>query len=267
MTYLLVIVGAFICLFPLYWQVRSSLMTNTEIFIMPPRMFPKKIMWDNYAKALSSFPFWLYLGNTMKILIPAFFGTLITSILSAYALARLRFPGRRLWFTLVVASMFLPGIVTMIPTYVMWGKLNLVNTFVPLILPAWFGGGAFNIFLLRQFMRGIPMSVDEAARIDGANHFQILFRVLLPSLRPVIITIALFTFMGQWNDYFGPLIYLNDDTKFTLALGLVQFKGTMSSQWNYLMAASTVMVAPMIVLYFIGQKYFVQGISFSGSKG
>ena len=266
-VYVIVVLGALVCLFPLYWQIRSSLMTNTEIFIMPPRLFPAKVMWENYPKALSAFPFWDYLRNTMTILIPAFCGTVLTSILTAYAFARLNFPGRNIWFLLAIASMFLPGVVTMIPTYVMWGKLHLTNSFIPLILPAWFGGGAFNIFLLRQFFRGIPMSMDEAARIDGAGHMRILFQVLLPSLRPVVITISLFTFMNLWNDYFGPLIYLNDESLFTLALGLVQFRGSYVSQWHYLMAASTVMIFPMIVVFFIGQKYFIEGISFTGMKG
>ena len=266
-VYVIVVLGALVCLFPLYWQIRSSLMTNTEIFIMPPRLFPAKVMWENYPKALSAFPFWDYLRNTMTILIPAFCGTVLTSILTAYAFARLNFPGRNIWFLLAIANMFLPGVVTMIPTYVMWGKLHLTNSFIPLILPAWFGGGAFNIFLLRQFFRGIPMSMDDAARIDGAGHMRILFQVLLPSLRPVVITISLFTFMNLWNDYFGPLIYLNDESLFTLALGLVQFRGSYVSQWHYLMAASTVMIFPMIVVFFIGQKYFIEGISFTGMKG
>lgn len=266
-VYAMLAMVSFVCLFPLYWQIRSSLMTSTEIFIMPPRLFPAKVLWKNYGKALSAFPFWQYLRNTLTILVPSFCGTVLTSVLTAYALARIKFRGRNLLFALTIASMFLPGIVTMIPTYVMWGKLHLTNTFAPLILPAWFGGGAFNIFLLRQFFRGIPMSLDEAARIDGAGHMRILFQILLPALRPVLITISLFTFMNLWNDYFGPLIYLNDDNMYTLALGLVQFRGTYASQWNYLMAASTVMILPMIVTFFIGQKYFMEGISLTGIKG
>ena len=265
--YLLLILGAIVCLFPLYWQVRSSLMTNTEIFIFPPRVLPSKFIWRNYIDALTSFNFLLYLRNTMIIMVPSFFGILLTSIMTAYAFARLRFRGRNIWFALAIASMFLPSAVTMVPTYVMWSKLNLVNTFVPLILPAWFGGGAFNIFLLRQFFKSIPMSIDEAARIDGAGHLRILFQLLVPALRPAIITVALFTFMSIWNDYFGPLIYLNDESKFTLALGLVQFRGSYVSQWNHLFAASTVMILPMIVIYFIGQKHFIDGISFTGAKG
>ena len=266
-TYLLLGCGMVLCLLPLFWQIRSSLMNNMEIFVFPPKLLPEVFLWENYTEALSSFDFLLYFRNTMTILIPAFLGTVLTSTLTAYAFARLRFPGRNIWFALAIGSMMLPGVVTMIPTYVLWSKLSLVNTFVPLILPAWFGGGAFNIFLLRQFFRSIPMSIDEAARIDGAGHLRILFQLLVPALRPALITISLFTFMNIWNDYFSPLIYLNDEIKFTLALGLVQFQGAYASQWSYLMAASTVMILPMLVLFFIGQKYFIEGITFTGVKG
>lgn len=150
-VYVIVVLGALVCLFPLYWQIRSSLMTNTEIFIMPPRLFPVKVMWENYPKALSAFPFWDYLRNTMNNSNPCLLWNGIDQHPNGLRLCPTNFPGRNIWFLLAIASMFLPGVVTMIPTYVMWGKLHLTNSFIPLILPAWFGGGAFNIFLLRQF--------------------------------------------------------------------------------------------------------------------
>ncbi len=265
--YLFLVAGAVSCLFPLYWQIRSSLMTNAEIFINPPVLFPSELEWENYSEALLSFDALQYFINTLIVVVPSFFGTVITSIMAAYGFARFRFPGRRVWFALAVASMFLPSVVTMIPTYIMWSKLGLIDTYVPLILPAWFGGGAFNIFLLRQFFRGIPMSIDEAARIDGAGPLRILLQVLLPQMRPAVITVSLFTFMGAWNDYFGPLLYLNDESKFTLALGLTQFKGAYASQWNYLFAMSTLMILPVIILFCIGQKYFIEGVALTGTKG
>lgn len=267
LTYLILLIGAFCCILPLLWQIRSSFMSNTEIFIFPPRLWPRVFQWGNYVNALTEVNFLLYFKNTLTILIPVFFGVLITSTMCAYAFARLRFPGKRIWFAIMLGSMMLPGIATMIPTYVLWSRLHLINTVVPLVLPAWLGGGAFNIFLLRQFFRSIPISLDEAAQIDGAGRVRTLFQILVPSVRPALITVSLFTIMNVWNDYFSPLIYLNDEEKFTLALGLVQFQGAYASQWNYLMAASTVMILPMLILFFIGQKYFIEGITFTGMKG
>ena len=164
--------------------------------------------------------------------------------------------------------MMLPGAVTLIPTFMMWNKLGFVNSFVPLIAPAFFGGGGFNVFLMRQFFAGIPKELDEAAILDGATHWQIFYKIMLPLVKPAMMVVGFFTFMNTWNDFFGPLIYLNDPSKQTLALGLLQLKGQFSSQWNIMMAASTLMTIPALVLFFFGQKYFIQGISLtSGSKG
>jgi multiple sugar transport system permease protein len=162
--------------------------------------------------------------------------------------------------------MMLPGTVTIIPQYLLWARLHFVDTYVPLILPAFFGGGAFNIFLLRQFFLGIPRDLDEAAKIDGAGHIWIFSRIIIPLAKPAVMVICLFIFLGCWNDFFGPLIYLNSQSKFTLALGLLQFRGNYSTRWNWLMAASTVVVIPCIIMYIFAQRRLIEGIALTGMK-
>lgn len=266
-TLVLLLIGSIICLIPFWWLIRSSLMDNVEIFEFPPKILPKHFLWQNYVEALSSAPFDLYLKNTLTILIPVVIGILITSSMCAYGFARLRFPLRDFWFILVIGSMMLPSAVTLIPQFVMWKSLGLIGTFAPLIAPAWFGGGAFNIFLLRQFFKTIPREIDEAAIIDGANHIQIFTIIMIPLVKPALITVGLFAFMGVWNDFFNPLIYLNNQKSFTLALGLTQMIGTYSTKWNLLMAASASILIPCIIAFFIGQKHFIEGITLTGIKG
>lgn len=264
--FLLVLVGAFIAFVPLYWLVRSSLMSDTEIFIFPPKLFPDTFLWDNYYKAMTVVPFGKYFVNTFTIIIPVILGTVVTSSLAAYAFARLKFPLKSLWFGLIISSMLIPYVITLIPIFIAWTNLGMVNTYMPLILPAWLGGGAYNIFLLRQFMLSIPKDLDEAATIDGAGPFRILFSIILPLVKPALIAICLFTFMNTWNDLLGPVVYLNDGNKYTVAIGLSQFKGVYRTSWNMLMAASVVVVSPAILLFFLGQKQFVEGITITGMK-
>ncbi|NLG25394.1 MAG: carbohydrate ABC transporter permease [Clostridiales bacterium] len=266
-VYLLLIGITLISAIPLYWLIRSSLMTNAEIFIFPPRFVPNTFRWDNYVKAYRSFPALMYLGNTLSIVVPCVIGVTLTSAMCGYALARIDFPGRKIWFTLVIGSMILPGHVVLIPQYITFAKAGMINTYWPFWLAAWMGGGASNIFLMRQFMRTLPKEYDEAAIIDGANRFQIFVKILLPLIVPVLITVSIFSFMGYWNDFQGPLIYLQRDSRFTLALGLLSFRGAYSSKWNYLMAASTAMIMPAIILFAVGQKYFLRGITLTGLKG
>lgn len=266
-VYVLLLLGSVAMMLPLVWLVRSSVMNIGQIFIFPPEWIPKPWQWQNYPDALTAIPFFRYFLNTLIILVPSVLGTVITSVASAYSFSRLRWPGRDLIFGILMTTLMLPYAVTLIPTFLLWARLGLVDTFWPLILPHWFGGGIFFIFLLRQFFRGLPVELDEAAIIDGANPLQILWYVIVPLSRPAIITVAIFATLNAWNDFLGPLIYLNSSDKYTLALGLNQFTGLYSSQWHLLMAAATVIVVPVILLFFFAQRYFIEGIALTGSKG
>jgi multiple sugar transport system permease protein len=266
-NYILLLTGAAFCILPLVWLIRSSLMSTGQIFAIPAEWIPKPFRWDNYKEAMTNLPFGKYFINTIIITAGNMAGVLITSSVCAYSFARLKWPGRNKIFALLIASMLLPGAVTIIPTFIGWRILGGIDTFYPLIVPAWFGGGAFNIFLLRQFYMGLPKELDEAALVDGANHFQIFTKIILPLSKPPLIVVGLFTFMGTWNDFFTPLIYLNTDTKFPVALGLQAYQSTYSSNWNYIMAASTVITIPVIIVFLIGQKYFIEGIATTGLKG
>lgn len=254
-------------LFPLVWLVRSSVMDLAQIFVFPPEWLPQPWRFQNYPEALTTIPFLLYLRNTLTILVPSVVGTVITAALAAYGFSRLRWPGRDLVFNVLLTTLMLPYAVTLIPTFLLWARLDLINTFWPLIIPHWFGGGIFSIFLLRQFFRTIPKELDEAALIDGANPLQILWNIIVPLSRPALIAVAIFSALASWNDFLGPLIYLNDSRNFTLALGLAEFTGLYSSQWHLLMAASTVVIVPVILLFFFAQRYFIEGIALTGSKG
>lgn len=265
--YLLLAIGAFFSLVPLYWLVRSSLMSMSQIFQMPPIWIPNPPRFSNYIKALSAVPFDRYYLNSALIALGVVSGTLITSSLSAYAFARLRWKGRNVMFSCLIAGMMLPFAVTMIPQFVGWSRLGFVNTYVPLIAPAWFGGGAYFIFLLRQFYMTIPRELDESAFVDGASYIQILLHILLPLTKPALVVVGLFSFMNCWNDFLGPLIYLNSSSKYTVSLGLRMFQGLYNAEWHLMMAASTVALLPVVIVFFIGQRYFIEGITLTGIKG
>ena len=221
--YLIVGLLALVCVIPLYWMVRSSFMKNTEIYIMDPFIFwPKEMIWENYADAVKAANFGTYAINTIIIVAGCLAGTLLTSSMAAYAFSRVKWKGRGFCFAMVLTTMMLPSSVTLIPQFLIWRNFHMVDTFWPLILPSFLGGGAFNIFLLRQFFLGIPSELDEAARIDGANAMQIFFKIILPLSRSAMIVVGLFTFLNNWNDFFGPIIYLNSKEHYTLALGLLQ---------------------------------------------
>jgi multiple sugar transport system permease protein len=221
----------------------------------------------NYPEALTQLPFARYTFNTLLITALTMAGVLLTSSLAAYGFARLRFPGRDAIFMVLLSTLMLPYAVIMIPQYIMFKYLGWIDTYLPLIVPHWFGGGIFNIFLLRQFFRTIPADLTDAARMDGANELRIYGQVILPLAGPALAVVAIFTFINTWNDFLGPLIILSTQSKYTIALGLSSFKGLYSTQWQYLMAASTVMIVPIIVLFFFTQRYFVQGIVMTGTKG
>lgn len=265
--YVVLLALAVVCVIPLYWMVRSSFMKNTDIYSMRPFIFwPEEMLWSNYADAMKAADFGRYAINTLTIVAGCMIGTLATSSMAAYAFSRIKWKGRGFCFAMILTTMMLPGSVTLIPQFMIWRNLNMVDTYLPLILPSFFGGGAFNIFLLRQFFLGIPKELDEAARIDGAGPFQIFVRIILPLARSALVVVALFTFLNCWNDFFGPIIYLNTKEKFTLAVGLLQFRGDYSTKWNLLMAGSTIVVAPCIAVYLFGQKYLIEGISLTGLK-
>jgi multiple sugar transport system permease protein len=252
---------------PLLWLVRSSLMDNTAIFLFPPRWIPDPFEWENYDFVFSRYPLFMYLGNTLSIVIPAVLGVVVSSTFVAYGFSRIPWKGREVIFGILLTTLMLPYIVTLIPTFFVWSRLGYVDTIVPLVLPSWFGGGMFNVFLMRQFLRTIPLEYDEAATLDGANHLQILWHIIVPLSRPALITIAILAFLHHWNDFLGPLIYLSSPEKFTLALGLSHFQGQYSTEWGRLMAASTLMLIPVIGLFFFAQRYFIKGITMSGLKG
>lgn len=265
-VYTILIIGAVCCLLPFFWLVRSSLMTSGQIFEMPPLWIPSPFKFSNYTDALTTVEFGRFFKNTAFITLLCIIGAILSSSICAYSFARLQWPGRKLIFGLLLSSMMLPGAVTLIPTFIGWKLVGLINTYYPLILPAWFGS-AFDIFLLRQFYSTIPKELDEAAYVDGANHFTIYWRIILPLSKPALIVIGLFSFMNTWNDFMGPLVYLNEESKYTVALGLQMFQSLHSAQWHLLMAASMVVITPVIIVFFIGQRYFIEGITLTGLKG
>ncbi len=252
---------------PLVWLVSTSLKTGAQIFLMPPKWVPEPIVWQNYPDAFQAVPFHRYFWNTIQIVIFSTLGTLLTSSMAAFAFARLRFPGRGPLFILVLSTLMLPNIVTLIPTFIVFRYLKWINTLKPLIVPFWLGGSPFFVFLIRQFFMTIPYDLDEAARIDGASNFRIYWNILLPLSKPVLATVAIFSFIHHWNDFFLPLVYLQDPSKWTMAIGLQGFKDLYSTSWNLMMAASTAMILPLLILFFMAQRYFVSGIHLTGLAG
>jgi multiple sugar transport system permease protein len=267
LLWLVLIIGAAGMLVPFLWLVRSALMSDSQIFVSPPEWIPDPVAWSNFTEALTAQPFARYFLNTMIIEVFVVVGTVLTCSIAAFSFARLRWRGRNVVFGLLLTGVMLPYAVTLIPTFVMWGTLGMLDTFAPLIVPSWFGGGIFNIFLMRQFFLTIPFELDEAAYIDGASPWRVFWTIIMPNSKPVIVVVVIFTFIGVWNDFLGPLLYLSDESSFTLALGLATFQSTYTAQWGYLMAASLVVILPIIVLFFVLQRYFVEGVTLTGVKG
>lgn len=266
-SFVLVVFFSFLCLFPIYWIFRSSLMTNNQLFAAKVPFFPPEWLFSNYPKTLENFPFWLYLKNTMTFIVPSVLAGTITAIMGGYALARLRFRGKKFIFLLIIGSMFLPTMVTLIPIYIMWTSVfKLSGTYWPLILPYFCGGGAFNIYLIRQFIQTIPRELDEAATIDGAGYFRILVSIIFPAIKAAAIVVALLLFTQMWNDLVQQSLYIHDANKFTIALGLSQFKGSLKQDYSAIMCATCMSFAPGIIFYLLGQRYFVEGIVLTGMK-
>ena len=269
--YLIALLLAVLFLFPFFWTVMSSLKTVQEISKFPPVWIPEVLQWSNYARTLTIVPFALWTYNSFFVVTLSTLGTVLSASLVAYSFARFRYRGRDTIFMITLGTMMLPAQVTLIPQFILFHKLGWINTLYPLWLPAWFGGGAFAIFLLRQFILSLPKDLDEAALIDGASFFRIFWQILLPLCKAVVATIAVISFIGSWNDFVNPLIYLQLPEKFTLAVGLNYFKnqpemGGEPTQ-HLLMAASVMVIIPVILLFFANQRYFVQGIVLSGIKG
>lgn len=251
---------------PFFWMLSASLKVEADIWIYPPKWIPDSPLWSNYPTALGLMKFPLLLYNTVLITALSMAGTLLSCTWIVYGFARFRFPGRDFFFVLLLATMMLPAQVTMIPLFILFRELNWLNTFLPLIVPAFFGN-AFFIFLLRQFFMTIPTELDDAAKIDGCSYIGIWWRIMLPLVKPALATVAIFAFIGNWNDFLYPLIYLNDESKFTLTLGLATFRGVYTTQWALLMAASVVVLLPCLIVFFLAQRQFVEGITFAGLQG
>lgn len=267
LIYIVLVLGALVCLFPFYWMFRSSFMDIGQIFVMPPMLFPDPVVTTNYRDALDVMPYMKYLLNTLIVVISNVGGSVLSASLCAFSFSRMRWKGRDKVFMVILTSLMMPGIVTMIPTFVMWSELNLTNSLIPLCVPIWFGGSVYNVFLFRQFFMGIPRELDEAAYVDGASFFRVYWQIILPLSKSVIVVVGIFAFLNSWNDFMGPLIYLNEESKYTLSLGLQLFQGSYSAQWQLLMAASILVLLPAMIVFFFGQKHILEGIATTGIKG
>ncbi|MGE6754752.1 carbohydrate ABC transporter permease [Rossellomorea sp. NPDC071047] len=266
-VYLFLILASIATILPLFWMISTSLKSGDIIFEIPPKWIPETFEWENYKRAVTDIPFFLYFKNTVIITGFRMFAEVFVSALVAYGFARFNFPGKNFWFVILLSTIMLPGEITMIPVFIMFSEIGWINTFKPLIVPSFFGGQAVFIFLLRQFFMSIPKELEESAVMDGANRLQIFYKIFLPLSKPALITIGLFSFQGSWNDLLGPLMYLNDSSKFTLQLGLAMFNGMTKVEWGPLMAASLLVLLPTIVIFFSMQKHFVEGITVTGIKG
>ena len=266
LIYAALVVGSVVMLVPLFWMISSSLKENYAVFTFPPVWIPQPPEWNNYPAALNFLPFGQFFENTMFIAISTTIGALLSNTLVGYAFARLEARGKTALFYLALSTLMLPYAVVMIPQYAIFNKLGWVNTFAPLVVPSYFGNPFF-IFLLRQFFKGIPRELEDAAALDGAGVLQTIWRVILPISVPVLVTMVIFQIQMSWNDFLGPLLYLTHESLFTVSLGLQYFLGQDSGAWNWLMAVSSVMIIPIMVMFFFAQRLFIRGIVMTGFKG
>lgn len=268
-TLLLVIFGgAVVIMFPLAWMVATSLKQAGDVYLYPPVWIPNPPQWGNYAEVLAVADFGHYFLNSTLVSGLTVIGSVLSCAMAGYSFSRLRSPGRNLIFVVLLSTLMLPSTVTIVPTFVVFQRLGWLNTFNPLIVPAFFGN-AFYIFLLRQFFMTIPLDLEDAGRIDGANSAQIFLRIMLPLATPALMTVAIFSFIGSWNDFFYPLIYLNSEDMYTVALGVANFQGStrVGPQMQLLMAASFMATIPVLIVFFLAQRFFIRGIVFTGIKG
>jgi multiple sugar transport system permease protein len=265
-VYIILCLAALAFILPFLWLLSGSLKSSTELFANPPIWIPRKPQWSNFTTAFNEFPFLLYLRNTLTIAGFGIVGAVISNTLIAYGFSRVEWKGRDGVFVLVLATMMLPFQVTMIPLFIMFQKLGWIGTFLPLIVPAFFGNPFF-IFLLRQFLQGIPKELSQSAKVDGAGEFRIYWQIILPLSLPVVTTVMIFSFIGSWGDFIGPLVFLSDNKLYTLSLGIQQIMSVNDPRWPLLMAVGISMTLPVLIIFFVLQKYFIQGIAFSGIKG
>jgi multiple sugar transport system permease protein len=253
---------------PFFWMISSAFKDNSEIFARPIIWWPWPMRWDNFVQAMNypGFPFWRFLWNSIFYSGSVTIGTVISCAVVAYGFARLQFPGRDLLFVLTVSTMMIPGIVTFIPTFVLFRQLGMLGTYAPLIVPNCLGN-AFFIFMLRQFFMGLPWELSDAARVDGAGEYRIFWQIMLPLVRSALMVVAVFTFLYTWHDFFGPLIYLSERNQYPLSLGLFAFRAQRTTEWSLMMAASTLATLPLVGVFFFTQRYFLQGITLTGLKG
>ena len=270
---ILIIPGAILFIAPFLWMISTSLKDPKLVYIFPPQIIPNPVMWSNYARALTRMPFQDYALNTIQITVLCLIGHLLTASMTAYAFARLRFPGRDFLFILLISSIMLPTQVTLIPTFIIFRYLGWVDTFKPLIVPDWLGGVPFTVFLLRQFMTSIPIELDEAAKIEGANFFDIYWRIIVPLIKPALGAVTIFVFLWNWNDFYYAVIYINSQSKWTLQLALNALRRSSAApdrsflEMEIMMAASIVIMLPCLIIFFLAQRLFIQGIVVSGVKG
>ena len=268
LAFAIAVAGSAVIMIPFFWMLSTALKKPGELYLHPPVWVPIPPQFNNFYDALTLVPFGTYAMNSFIVVATVMIGTLLSCSFAAYGFARLRAPGRDVIFMILLATMMLPGAVTLVPTYLLFNKLGWINSFLPLTVPAFFGN-AFFIFLLRQFYITIPRELEEAARIDGASSYRIWWHIMLPLSQPVLATVAVFSFVGTYNDFFGPLIYLTDDSKRTIAVALSYFQGSprMGPQRHLLMAAVTASILPSLLLFVAAQRYFVRGIVMTGIKG
>jgi multiple sugar transport system permease protein len=270
LSYALISLGAAVVLVPFFWMLSTSLKAQQDLFLYPPEWIPRPLRFENYRDAWNALPFDRFLLNSVFMTVLAMFAELATAAIVAYGFARYRFPLRNSLFVLLLSTMMLPGILTLIPKFIMWREVNRIDTFTPMTVGAWFVWGPSFVFLLRQFFLTIPREIEEAAIIDGANTFQVFYQVMLPLVRPALLAIGVLSFQANWNNFEGPLIYLSTLEKYPMVLGLQFFGDTLSVEapkWHYMMAMATMMAAPILILFFVAQRYFIEGLTVGGVKG
>jgi multiple sugar transport system permease protein len=269
-SYALMTVAGLFFAIPLLWTLSSSLQTWQELRSYIPHFLPETFQWNNYTQVFTLVPFARWMLNSLTIVMINIPGTILTATMTAYAFARFNFTGKNVWFVLLLSTMMIPAIVTFIPQYLLFFNLKFIDTYIPLTLGSWLGGSAFMVFLLRQFIMTIPRDLDEAAIVDGANPLRILWSVIMPLMKPALVTVAILQFLADWNDFFGPFIYINTMLKYTAAVGLRTFQSmpleVTDPRDHLLMAGAAIMTLPVLALFAVAQRYFVSGVVMSGLK-
>jgi multiple sugar transport system permease protein len=265
-SYVVLIIGSVSFLLPFIWMLTTSLKNDSQIYTFPVQWVPNPVQWENYARLFAQAPMWVYLRNTVVLTVFGVAFSLIGSSIAAYAFARLRFPGRDAMFFIMLATIMIPDWATLIPRYIMFGKLGWLDTYLPILLPALFAT-PFNTFLLRQFFLSIPQELEDAAKVDGAGTMRCFLQIVVPMSRSALLIVGLFAFLYYWNDFLGPLIYLSSDNKFPISLGIMNFASQQVQDFALMMGAATVAMAPCVILFFIAQRWFIQGVVITGVKG